>query len=186
MMKHQQKQKALAAQAAFVQYERAAYEHFVEIGDDRYYLWQDLIGRAALKLQPDVQKLHFAIKNVIDRAKVRQSETLASIQTGVALITLSTLMFDTMAEQYQRQTVVNIRDAFRGGRLTAVERNWMQVGDVTGRQVMQNVNLQDDPSCQLGIEVILSRYQSADFLNEAAGEALRLNPIAEKYINDKK
>ena len=73
------------------------------------------------------------------------------------------------------------------GRLTAVESNWKEVGEITGRQVMQDVNLRDDPTCQLGVQVILARYQSAEFLNEAAGEALRLNPeIEEKYLNDKK
>ena len=187
MYKHQQKQKAQAALAAYDRYQDAAYQHYQSIGDDRYPLWQDLIGRAALKLQPDVQRLFFAIKNVIDRQKVRNAAVLAQIQTGVALITLSTLMYDTMAEQFQRQTMGDIRSVFRGGRLTAVERNWLEVGDVTGRQVMQDVNLKDDPACQLGINVILTRYQSAEYLNDAASEALRVNPaICEQLTDEEK
>lgn len=176
MLKQQQKQKALRALEEYHRYERNAYEHFQEVGMDRFAFWQDFVGRAADKLQPDVQRLYFAIKNVIDRSRVRHSEVLAQIQTGVALVTLSTLMFDTMADQYQRKTMADIRSVFHGGRLTAVERNWMEVGDITGRQVMQDVNLKDDPACQLGINVILTRYQSADFMKEAASEALRVNP----------
>lgn len=176
MYKHQAKQKGQAAVEAFHRYERAAYNHYKMMDDDRYPLWQDLVGRAALKLQPDVQKLFFAIKNVIDRSRVSNAAVLAQIQTGVALITLSTLMYDTMASQYQRQTLLDIHRMFDGGRLTAVESNRKQVGEFTGRQVMQDVNLRDDPQCQLGIEVLLRRYQDAEFLNEAAGEALRLNP----------
>lgn len=176
MFRQQEKQKALRAVEEYKRYERAAYEHFTFLGDNRYSLWQDLIGRAAEKLQPDVQKLHYAIKNVIDKAGVEDSEVLASIQTGVALITLATLMYDTMESQYQRQTMVNIRGCFRGGRLTAVERNWVQVGELTGRKVMKDVNLKDDPQCILGVQVLLTRYQRADFLNEAAGEALEVNP----------
>ena len=176
MYRQKQKQKAMAAVEAYRKYERAAYEHYKVIEDDRYPLWQDLIGRAAEKLQPDVQKLFFAIKNVIDRSKVRNAAVLAQIQTGVALITLSTLMYDTMANQFQRMTLLNIHQMFNAGRLTAVESNWKAVGEITGRQVMQDVNLRDDPACQLGINVLLTRYQQADFLNEAAGEALRLNP----------
>ena len=174
--KHQAKQKAQAALVAYDRYQDAAYRHYQSIDDDRYPLWQDLIGRAALKLQPDVQRLFFAIKNVIDRQKVRNAAALAQIQTGVALITLSTLMYDTMAAQYQRQTLLDVHRMFDGGRLTAVESCWKAVGEFTGRQVMQDINLRDDPTCQLGIEVLLRRYQDADFLNEAAGEALRLNP----------
>lgn len=176
MFRQQEKQKALRAVEEYKRYERAAYEHFTFLGDNLYGLWQDLIGRAAEKLQPDVQKLHYAIKNVIDKAGVRDSEVLASIQTGVALITLATLMYDTMESQYQRQTMVNIRGCFRGGRLTAVESNWKAVGELTGRKVMKDVNLRDDPQCVLGVQVLLARYQRADFLNEAAGEALELNP----------
>lgn len=176
MYKHQAKQKAQQAIEAFHRYERSAYEHYKMMDDDRYPLWQDLVGRAAVKLQPDVQKLFFAIKNVIDRSRVRNAAVLAQIQTGVALITLSTLMYDTMAGQYQRRTLLDIHKMFDGGRLTAVESNWKAVGEFTGRQVMQDVNLRDDEACQLGINVLLTRYQQADFLNEAAGEALRLNP----------
>lgn len=178
MYRQEQKQKAQAAIEAFRRYERAAYLHYQVIGDDRYSLWQDLVGRAAEKLQPDVQRLFFAIKNVIDKSKVRNAAVLAQIQTGVALITLSTLMYDTMAAQYQRHTLLDIHKMFDGGRLTAVESCWKAVGEVTGRQVMQDVNLRDDPACQLGVEVLLRRYQDAGFLNEAAGEALRLNPQA--------
>ena len=100
----------------------------------------------------------------------------------MALVTLSTLMFDTMADRYQRQTPVRIAEYFKAGRLTGSENNWKALGDITGKQVLADINLRDDPACQLGVQVILTRYQSADFLNEAAGEALSLNPeINEKY-----
>jgi hypothetical protein len=41
---------------------------------------------------------------------------------------------------------------------------------------MPNVNLRDDPACKLGVEDIMSRYERADFLNEAAKEAIECNP----------
>ena len=187
MMRQQVKVKAQKAMQEYERYDKAVKRHFHDIGDDRYYLWADLVARAAERLQPDVTKLYFAIKNKIDGGGVRNSVALAKIQTALALVTLSTLMFDTMAAQYQRQTMIRIAETFQGGRLTAVERLWKEVGDITGRQVMQDVNLRDDPTCMLGVQVILTRYQSAEFLNEAAGEALRLNPeIEEKYLNDKK
>ena len=185
MLRQKQKVNALRAMDELNKYERNAYEHFMAISDDRYALWQDLVGRAAEKLQPDVQRLYFAIKNVIDRHRVKHSDVLAQIQTGVALITLSTLMFDTMANQYQRLTMVEIRDTFRGGRLTAVESNWKAVGEITGRQVMADVDLRNDPACQLGVQVILTRYQDMGFLNEAAGEALRLNPQVLHHLEEK-
>lgn len=176
MFKHQEKQKALQAIEAYQKYERAAWQHFHDLDDERYNLWQDLIGRAAEKLQPDVQKLFFAVKNVIDKANVRHSVALAHIQTALALITLATLLFDTMAKGFQKQTMFDITSMFAGGRITAVESSWRVVGELTGKQVIPNVNLRDDESCILGIKVILARYEAADFLNEAAAEALHVNP----------
>ena len=184
MLRHKEKVHALRAVEEYHKYERAAYEHFMLIGGDRYALWQDLIGRAAVKMEPDVMKLHYAIKQKIDREGVGRSAVLAQIQTGLALVTLATLLFDTMMTTYQRQTMIDITSSFRAGRITAVESNWREVGELTGRQVMKDVNLRDDPTCQLAVRVILTRYQQADILNEAAGEALRLNPEAWKYASE--
>lgn len=185
LWRQQAKVKAMKAVAEYERYDSAVHRHFDACDNDRYWLWADLVSRAAEKLEPDVQKLYFAVKNVIDSHKCPNSVALAKIQTALALVTLSTLMFDTMAAQFQRRTMVPIADTFRGGRLTAVESLWKAVGDITGRQVMQGVDLKDNEACRLGVEVILTRYQSAEFLNVAAGEALRLNPECEKYIKDK-
>lgn len=176
MLRQREKVMALKALDAYERYQKRAYDHFKEIDDDRYALWQDLIANAAVRLQPDIDRLFFAIKNVMDRQKVENSAVYAKIQTGLALVTLSTLMFDTMIEKYQRQTLVNITDAFLPGRMTAMESCWKAVGEITGRKVLQDVNLRDNEQCRLGIEVILNRYERADFLNEAAGVALRHNP----------
>ena len=180
MYRQQAKVKAQRAIDEYHKYERLCTQHFLSKGDNRYYLWQDLIGRAADKLEPDVTKLFFAIKNVIDRYNVPNSVALAKIQTAMALVSLSCLMFDTMAEQFQRQTPVRIVEYFKAGRLTACESNWKSLGEITGRQVLANVDLSHDPACQLGVQVLLTRYQAADFLNDAAGEALRLNPEIER------
>ena len=185
MMRQQVKQKALKAMQEYERYDKAARQHFSETGDDRYCLWADIVTRGAEWLQPDVTRLYYAVKQRIDAERVRNSVALAKIQTALALVTLATLMFDTLAEQYQRQTMVRIADTFRGGRLTAVERNWKEVGYLTGSQVKKDVDLQNDQQCALGVQVILTRYQSAEFLNEVAGEALRLNPeIERKYCNE--
>ena len=182
MLKQQVKVKAMKALQEYEAYDKAVKKHFHDIGDDRYYLWADLVARAADRLQPDVDKLYFAIKNKIDEYRCKDSVALAKIQTALAMVTLSTLMFDTLAGQFQRQTMLRIGQTFNRGRLTAVESNWKAVGELTGRMVMPDVNLRDDPTCVLGIQVILTRYQSCDFLNEAAKEALDVNPeIKTKY-----
>ena len=176
MLRQQEKVKALKALEAYDLYEKRVKDHFVEINDDRYKLWKDLVRKASELLQPDIDKLYYAIKNELDRCGVQNSRVYASIQTGLALVTLATLMFDTMMSQFQRQTLVNITHAFKPGRLTAMESCWKAVGEITGKRCLQDVNLRDNEQCRLGVEVILQRYEKADFLNEAAGVALRHNP----------
>lgn len=184
MLRQQVKVKAMRALAEYEAYDKAVRRHFQDMDDNRYFLWADLVARAADRLQPDVDKLYYSIKNKIDEYRCKDSIALAKIQTALAMVTLSTLMYDTMANQFQRQTMILIARTFRGGRLTAVESNWRAVGELTGKMVMPNVNLRDDPNCALGIQVILTRYQSADFLNEAAKDALDVNPeIKKEYEN---
>lgn len=184
MMRHQVKVKAMKALQEFDRYDKAVRKHFNDFADDRYYLWADMTSRAALMLQPDVQKLYFAIKNVLDAHSVRNSEVYAKIQTACALITLAVLMYDTMAEQFQRRTPIRIAETFRGGRLTNCERLWLAVADITGRKVLQHVDLRNDEACQLGVRVILTKYQRAEFLNDAAGVALDLNPEIKRLVDE--
>ena len=184
ILRQQLKVKANAALKEFRRYEKAVFQHFSSMGDDRYYLWADLVSHAADDLESDVQKLYFAIKNVLDRNNVERSDMHAKIQTAAALIDLSVLMYDTMAEQFQRQTMIPIASSFDGGRLTSVQSNWKAVGYITGRKVLPSVDLNKDPQCHMAVRVILTRYQRVEFLNKAAGEALKLNPNCEKYLNE--
>ena len=70
IFRHQVKQSAQRAMAEFDKYEKLCTKHFKDYEDDRFYLWQDLIGRASDEFQPDITKLYFAIKSKIDRYKV--------------------------------------------------------------------------------------------------------------------
>ena len=176
LFKQQAKVKAQRAMAEFEKYESEAHRHFDELGNNTWGLWQDLVCRATAKLQPDIQKLYFAIKNVLDKNQVKNADALAKIQTVLALVTLSTLMFDTMIEQFQKHTPLHLQSTIAGGRLTATERCWRIVGEVTGKQLLRDVDLAHDEACMLGVKVLLTRSQKVDFLNEAAGEALELNP----------
>lgn len=185
IFRHQVKQSAQRAMAEFDKYEKLCTKHFKDYEDDRFYLWQDLIGRAADKFQPDITKLYFAIKSKIDRYKVPHTVALAKIQTAMALVSLANLLFDEMEAKFQRQTPVRIAEYFKAGRITACESHWRVVGYLTGRQVLADVDLSTDPQCQLAVQVILTRYQAADILNDAAKEALELNPdIERKYSKE--
>ena len=176
LYRQQVKRDAQRAIEEYHKYEKLCIDHFKGYQDDRYYLWQDLIGKATERLEPDVTKLYYAVKNKIDSYKVPNAIALAKVQTAMALISLANLMFDEMVTKYQKQTPVRISDTFKVWRLTGCESLWRVVGYLTGTQVIANIDLSHDENCQLGIRVILQRYETADFLNIAAKEALELNP----------
>ena len=176
LYRQQVKRDAQRAIEEYHKYEKLCIDWFKGYKDDRYYLWQDLIGKATERLEPDVTKLYYAVKNKIDSYKVPNSIALAKVQTAMAMISLANLLFDEMVTKYQKQTPVRISDMFKAWRLTGCESLWRVVGYLTGTQVMANIDLSQDESCQLGIRVILQRYETAAFLNIAAKEALELNP----------
>ncbi len=176
LYRQQVKRDAQRAIEEYHKYEKLCIEWFKGYKDERYYLWQDLIGKATERLEPDVIKLYYAVKNKIDSYKVPNAIALAKVQTAMAMISLANLLFDEMVTKYQKQTPVRISDKFKAWRLTGCESLWRVVGYLTGTQVMANIDLSQDESCQLGIRVILQRYETAVFLNIAAKEALELNP----------
>ena len=176
LYRQQVKRDAQRAIEEYHKYEKLCIDWFKGYQDDKYYLWQDLIGKATERLEPDVIKLYYAVKNKIDSYKVPNAIALAKVQTAMAMISLANLMFDEMVKKFQKQTPVRIADTFKAWRLTGCENFWRVVGYLTGTQVLANIDLSHDENCQLGIRVILQRYETADFLNIAAKEALELNP----------
>lgn len=185
MFRQQVKRKAQQAISEYEKYEKSVYKHFTEQQDDRYYLWADMVSRAGEKMQSDMQKLYFSIKNVLDRYRVPKSDVHARIQAAMVMIDLACLMYDTMLQQFQRQTMIPLDYYFRRGRMTAAKNLWREVAHQTGRSILPHIDLNDDAACHTAIKVILERYKRAELLNEAAGEALKLNPECEKYITDK-
>ena len=181
--RQQAKNKAQKALAEFERYEKLAHKYFDELGGGTWGLWQDLVRRATDRLQPDIMKLYFAIKNVLDKYQVKNADALAKVQTALALVTLSTLLYDTMLEQFQAKTPLNLRQTFSAGRITATENCWRIVGEATGKQTLRNVDLSHDPACALGVKVLLTKYSEKAFLNDAAYEALKMNDFDDLIDN---
>lgn len=149
--------------------------------EDRFYLWQDLTAHAHDRLQPDITKLFFSIKQRYDREKVKDSSLLSHVQTVCTMLSLSTGLFDATIDYYQKQTYLDISSYFRKGRLTGIETIWGEVMDIVIPTEVQMIPLARDENSQRAVSVIARRYQDMDFLDKAAVDAMRLNPSMIKY-----
>lgn len=161
--------------------------HSKQFLGERWYLWNDVVNIASNNIQPDILKLHIAIKQVMDRYNVSDSDIRSAVHISQTLLELAVMFFDTFLDKFQSQTFLNISKDFTFARLIDMQKCWIPV---TRHFSHYNgfINLNDDPNIKLAIEVILARFAKSDFINDAAGRAMHLNPDMAKYApeEDKK
>lgn len=147
---------------------------------DRFFLIQDLATRASHKLEHDVFNLYMAIKQTLDRNNIPDSKIRSKVNMSCTLLELSIEFFNSTVGYYQQQTPIDIKSVFLDARLDALCRTWNAINDNLPK-FNGFVDLNKDDNIKLSMKVILAKYQRADFLNEAAREALQLNPDMAKY-----
>jgi len=153
---------------------------------DRNYLWQDMTRLAADSIEPDVLKLKYSIKSVLDKNNIDRSGLRADVFTADALIQTAVSSYDHLVGAFQKQTLWKIDCDFRHARLIKAQRAWAYISkfmEYTGKREV-DINLNTDPQCELAMKIIINRFTNHDFLNDSAGEALRLNPMMSKYAKE--
>lgn len=154
---------------------------------DRFAIWSDLTNNATHNIYPDCMRLYFSVKAKIDK-ELKQDESVASdirakIFTVNALLQIATAMYDTLVKKYQSQTIFNIHKNFDAARLSAVLHHW-DIVTKSFSNVNGSVDLNSDKHCQMAIKVILNRFSDKEFINEAAGDAIRQNPAMHKHLTE--
>lgn len=153
-----------------------------ELGD-RWYLWQDVVNIASNNIHSDVIKLHMSIKRAMDRDRVSDTDVRSIVHLTQTLLELAVMFFDSYIGNYQSQTFLDISKDFRFARLSAMQKRWMPVTRHFSR-CKGVVDLNEDSDIKLGISVIITRFSTADFINDAAGKAMHLNPQMAVYANE--
>lgn len=132
-------------------------------------------------------KLYFCVKAKIDKDLEKQDGIPSDIRAKVfvvdALLQIAAALYDSLVHNYQSQTVFNIHKNFDAARLSSVLHHW---GVVTKNfsKVKGSVDLNSDQNCQMSIKVILNRFSDKEFINEAAGDAIRQNPAMHKHLTE--
>lgn len=174
------KQLVKRAQRQYQEYVKAARD----VLEDRFYLWQDMTAHAHDRLRPDILKLFFGIKQHYDNFRIPDSNMLAHLQTTFTMLSLCTGLFDATMDFHQRQTYLDISSYFKRGRLTGIVSIWNEVMELVIPKAVLGMPLAKDPNCKTAVSVIARRYETMEFLDEAATDAMRLNPSMIKYANE--
>lgn len=155
----------------------------------RTSLWSDMACIAAHHLQPEIERLYSAINQRIEThlQEMGYRDNIptfirAHIYTAQALTDIAVSLFDGTVRKYQSQIDLNITSEIAFMRLADVKHHWGEVVKAVSH-VPGRVDLNDDPDIQKAVEDLTLRYQEPGFVNDAAGEAIRLNPSAKKYLS---
>lgn len=155
---------------------------------DRFPLWADMVNIAANQLRPCVNDLLTAVQNVIDKHDTEvgykdniPSSLKAQVFTSMALIDVAVNLFDEFVRVHQSQTAYDIKREFLSARLSKAKHHW-EIVTHHFSHTKGTVDLNKDKVCMIAINNLMESYQSTDFINYAAGEAMRLNPETKKYL----
>lgn len=156
---------------------------------DRFAVWSDITNVATHNLYPDVVRLYFSVKSAIDKHETRSdskaipSDLRAKVFVAHTFAQITVGMYDSLRDLYQHQTIYNIQKDFKDARFGAVMHH---LGALTKffAQTKGVVDLNEDDNCKLGVKVILKRFETKDFINEAISDAIHQNPNIYDSLSD--
>lgn len=148
--------------------------------DSRVFLWRDVVRIASQYIQTDVFKLFMAIKQRLDKDAVAHSEARAHVFLAQALLDIANVFFDSLMEQTQAKTQLNISKDYRLLSLKAMSAHWAMVVDQFSH-ANTNIDLGEDGNIRLATKIILNRIEDKSFLEKASKNALEQNP---KFLSD--
>lgn len=128
---------------------------------DKRQLYMDFLDSVDERLKPHIFLFRQAIKRVLDRNFIKDSDLKSYIILAYELINYSVELFDKFIEGCPSCPPVNFGLTFKPARLHAVRQAWGQVED-----------------CRRSLDVIELNLVSEKFINESGTAALELNPDA--------
>lgn len=144
---------------------------------DKRQLYMDFLDSVDERLKPHIFLFWQAIKRVLDRNMIKDSDLKSYIILAYELINYSVELFDKFIEGCPSCPPVNFGLTFKPARLHAVRQAWGQVEEILCKDCV-SINLNKDENCRLSLDIIETHLVSEKYLNESGEEALALNPDA--------
>lgn len=144
---------------------------------DKRQLYMDFLDSVDERLKPHIFLFRQAIKRVLDRNMIKDSDLKSYIILAYELINYSVELFDKFIEGCPSCPPVNFGLTFKPARLHAVRQAWGQVEEILCKDCV-SIDLNKDENCRRSLDVIELNLVSEKFINESGTAALELNPDA--------
>lgn len=144
---------------------------------DKLQLYVDFLDSVDERLKPHIFLFRQAIKRVLDRNMIKDSDLKSYIILAYELINYSVELFDKFIEGCPSCPPVNFALTFKPARLHAVRQAWGQVEEILCKDCV-SIDLNKDEDCRRSLDVIELNLVSEKFINESGTAALELNPDA--------
>lgn len=144
---------------------------------DKRQLYMDFLDSVNERLRPHIFLFRQAIKRVLDRNFIKDSDLKSYIILAYELINYSVELFDKFIEGCPSCPPVNFERTFKPARLHPVRQAWWQVEEILCKDCI-HIALNKDENCRRSLDVIEIHLVSEKYINESGEEALSLNPDA--------
>ena len=119
------------------------------------------------RLKPDVFRFRLAIKQVLDKSNIGDSELKSHILCTYEMLHYCVTLFDRFIKELPSIPPINFKETYRAARLDGVFTAWDNLTDVLCRDCT-NIRLDDDPNCRLALNIIETKIVSEQSINQSA------------------
>lgn len=151
---------------------------------DKRQFYMDYLDDLEERLKPDVFRFRLAIKQVLDKRNVGDSELKSYILCTYEMLHYCVTLFDRFIKELPYIPPINFKETYRTARLDGVFTAWDNLTDVLCRDCA-NIRLDDDPNCRLALNIIETKIVSEQSINQSGMEALNLNPDVQLELDRK-
>lgn len=151
---------------------------------DKRQFYMDYLDDLEERLKPDVFRFRLAIKQVLDKRNINDSELKSYILCTYEMLHYCVTLFDRFIKELPSIPPINFKETYRAARLDGVFTAWDNLTDVLCRDCA-NIRLDDDPNCRLALNIIETKIVSEQSINQSGMEALNLNPDVQLELDRK-
>ena len=142
---------------------------------DKRQFYMDYLDNLEERLKPDVFRFRLAIKQVLDKRNIGDSELKSYVLCTYEMLHYCVTLFDRFIEELPSIPPINFKETYRAARLDGVFTAWDNLTDVLCKDC-SSIRLDDDPNCRLALNIIETKIVSEQSINQSGKEALSLNP----------
>ncbi len=124
------------------------------------------------EIQPDIERLYYAIKHVLDRNKVEDAEMRARVLQTYVMTEMAMKGYERFKDLLERTTHSRLEKALHELNPANVIFHWRQVTEIIFGRIHDEIA--QDANVSTGVEVVCQKLFDIDWLEEKAQRAIAL------------